>query len=239
MQPSCRFLPYQIDTGAGNMAADETLLESALAGVASFRLYGWREPTVSLGYFQSWQLWYEDPVLRTLPLVRRPSGGETLVHHHELTYAMALPAGHGALPWMTRLHRVIAAALASCHVTLQTAQQGTTARSHLCFLHPTPGDGLLGSAKIVGSAQRKRRGALLQHGAVLLAASPFTPQLPGIRELTGQTIDPAALAQAIEDSFRKETGWRINPGEWTGAESRRIAELEEIRYTRCEWNRKR
>src|SRR5947207_4428455 len=100
------------------MAADEALLQSALAGKPSLRLYGWSEPTVSLGYFQPEAVRREDPRLAQLPYVRRPSGGGTLVHHHEVTYALALPpgpnwqsgAGKHLQFWLWRMHEIIAAA---------------------------------------------------------------------------------------------------------------------------------
>ena len=47
-----RLLPYSEADGPHNMAADETLLESAVRGLASLRFYGWSPPTLSLGYFQ-------------------------------------------------------------------------------------------------------------------------------------------------------------------------------------------
>src|SRR5262249_13270053 len=88
---TCRLLPYTVADGQTNVATDEALLESALAGVATLRFYGWSEPTLSLGYFQSHTIRLADPLLAELPFVRRPSGGDTLVQHHELTYALALP----------------------------------------------------------------------------------------------------------------------------------------------------
>ena len=87
-----RLLPFAEAGGAHNMAADETLLEAAGAGQASLRFYGWSAPTVSLGYFQPHNVHISDPLLANLPYVRRPTGGATLVHHHEMTYALALPA---------------------------------------------------------------------------------------------------------------------------------------------------
>src|SRR6266498_4600611 len=110
-----RLLPFASAPGPENMAADETLVRSAVAGVASLRLYGWSAATVSLGYFQTHAVHRADPSLGSLPWVRRPSGGATLVHHHELTYALALPAGsawHSRAPWMLRMHRIIVAGLA-------------------------------------------------------------------------------------------------------------------------------
>ena len=107
------------------------------------------------------------------------SGGETLVHHHELTYCLALPAGppwQDRRSWTERMHALIMTALATLGVSAQTTLQEEAVKSDLCFQHPTPGDVMVGRAKIVGSAQRKRRGALLQHGAVLLASSPWAPR---------------------------------------------------------------
>src|SRR5438067_2477800 len=111
---ACRLLPYSVAPGAANMAADEVLLESAARGVASLRFYGWTEATLSLGYFQPESLRHTDERLAVLPYVRRASGGATLVHHHEVTYALALPPDqpwHGDRAWVGRMHGIIAAAL--------------------------------------------------------------------------------------------------------------------------------
>ena len=86
------------------MASDDTLLESAAAGVASLRFYGWREPTLSLGYFQPSAPARAYPGLGGLAWVRRPTGGAALVHHHELTYALALPPGPTWQPPGTDVH---------------------------------------------------------------------------------------------------------------------------------------
>src|ERR1043166_1816340 len=87
MANSIRLLPASGATGPTNMACDETLVHSAADGIASLRFYTWTTATVSLGYFQSHAVRLTDPLLANLPFVRRPSGGATLVHHHELTYA--------------------------------------------------------------------------------------------------------------------------------------------------------
>src|SRR5204863_1172395 len=98
------------------MAADEVLLHAAAGGIASLRFYGWTRPTLSLGYFQPAAVRLNDPLLAPLPWVRRSTGGATLVHHHELTYAFALPPGLPWQPkgsWMLRMHRIIKFALES------------------------------------------------------------------------------------------------------------------------------
>jgi lipoate-protein ligase A len=243
--PDVRLLPHAVAGAAANMAADEALLESAAAGVASFRLYGWAEPTLSLGYFQASAAARAVPRLASLPWVRRASGGAALVHHHEITYALALPPGppwqHRCACWLRQMHAVLQAALASCGVSTRLCSPAEAQKRGeiLCFLHLASNDLLLGGAKVAGSAQRKQRGALLQHGGLLLAASPVTPELPGVAELAGVRLLEDAVRAAILDQLGRHTGWRLVPGGWTDAEERRRAQLAEAKYGRPGWNEKR
>ncbi len=238
-----RLLPYEVDTGPRQMAADEVLLDSAAHEVASLRFYGWSEATVSLGYFQHHEQRREHPQLLGLPWVRRPSGGATLVHHHELTYCLALPIRSRGLtgePWL-RMHQVIARALATFGVRAHphVPTESDPFAGLLCFEHFTAGDLILDSAKITGSAQRKQRGAVMQHGGILLAQSPFTPTLPGIRERTGLVLSPHALSEAITTALMAETGWAIQPATWTPEEQHQRDRLAQAKYTSAAWNEKR
>src|SRR5438105_6596684 len=135
---ACRLLPYAVADGPHNMAADEVLLEAALAGVAALRFYGWRTATVSLGYFQPERVRRGDDRLAGLPFVRRPSGGGTLVHHHEITYAFGLPAGppwQTGQSWLIRMHELVAAGLARLGVAARPHVPSGDAPLHgfLCF----------------------------------------------------------------------------------------------------------
>jgi len=240
---SCRLLPFAVNDGARNMGADEALLGSAVSGLASLRFYGWFDATVSLGYFQAEKVRQSEPLAR-LPFVRRPSGGAMLVHHHELTYCLALPPGR---PWQTgeswlcRMHTIIAAALAALGVTAKPQEAGHEPpfTGTLCFQHFTAGDLLIQSAKVVGSAQRRQRGALLQHGSILLARSPYTPMLPGISELSHRNVTAAQACEATETQFSLKTGWQLVPGGWTTAEQNCISHLATTKYGHDHWNRKR
>jgi lipoate-protein ligase A len=239
-----RLLRYSIADGAHNMAADELLLEGALNGVATLRFYGWSQPTVSLGYFQSHRVHSGDVLLSSLPFVRRPTGGATLVHHHELTYAIALPAAL-AMPnqgaWPTRMHRLIARALLELGIDSRVSEPATgrPRGRNLCFEQQSSGDLLVGTDKVVGSAQRKRRGALLQHGAVLLARSAFTPSLLGIVELAGRALDREHLQEAIVLELCRSTGWKCEAVDMTEFERLREEELVRTKYGALSWNCKR
>lgn len=243
--PRCRLLPFEVADGPANMAADEVLLEAAEAGTASLRLYGWSGPTLSLGYFQPEAGRRSDPRLAELPWVRRATGGGALVHHFETTYALALPAGlpwqrHGE-SWLCRMHGIVRAALESLGAPSQPCGQGQEEGrgEFLCFRHQTPGDVLLWGYKVVGSAQRKRRGALLQHGAILESVSPFTPHLPGIFDLSGVGLPSPAVRAAVAEQFARETGWKLHEVDWTAQERQRREELVEARYASGTWNQMR
>lgn len=241
---SVRQFLFQSAAGPHNMAMDEVLLEAAAAGVASFRLYGWSAPTLSLGYFQPQASRSALPKLTALPYVRRPTGGLTLVHHHELTYALALPAEaqQSLKPdqWLVRLHTLLRDVLEQFGVFAQVAAfEDGSSDNPLCFHHITRGDVLLEEAKIVGSAQRRHHGALLQHGAILLAKSSFTPTLPGIAELTGRCLRIADIGRALAEELQQQWHWSLNPAEWTSADEEKAAAKIRDRYSQSDWNDRR
>jgi len=242
--PVCRLLPFAVADGPHNMAADEVLLRAAMAGAASLRFYGWSEATVSLGYFQPEQA--RPGNLADLPFVRRPSGGAALVHHHELTYALALPPGlpwqRGSTPpaaWLKRIHVLIAAALESFGVSTDCASREMRSAGALCFAHVTPGDLIVRNHKVTGSAQRRQRGALLQHGAILLATSAHAPDLPGISELCGRHLEAGELCDALQREFAKYMGWQLQTADWADEERSQLLQLVRNKYSHPAWNRKR
>jgi lipoate-protein ligase A len=246
MTPTIRLLPLSAADGATNMAADEALLETAAGrGTAALRFYTWTEPTLSLGYFQPAAAREESARLASLAWVRRATGGAAIVHHHELTYALALPAGP---PWQTReswvcrFHHLVQRVLADHRVRAQAVVCGEEVKLGpvLCFLHQTPADLAVGGSKVVGSAQRKMRRALLQHGSVLLDRSEFAPLLPGVNDAAGRELfTPEALAGLLAGQFAAETGWDVVPGDWSEDETARIAVTRAERYANPDWNAKR
>jgi lipoate-protein ligase A len=239
---NCRLLPFEIADGPTNMATDEVLLRSAAAGIATLRFYGWSPPTLSLGYFQSEKFRHADPLLAPLPVVRRLSGGAALVHHHEVTYALALPAGawQQGKPWTSRMHSIIVAAFRE--LGLQGSLHALApygAGSTLCYLHCTPDDVMVANAKVVGSAQRKHRGAILQHGGILLAQSPHTPNLPGIRELTGLEVSAESMVKAVRTGFERAIKTALADSSLSPGELEAISELKTDRYSNAAWTSRR
>ncbi|MBD3675322.1 MAG: lipoate--protein ligase family protein [Planctomycetaceae bacterium] len=196
------FSECETASGMANMAIDEALLERAIEeGLGHFRLYRWSSPTISLGYFQDYEPEAIPEEMQSLDVVRRLSGGGAILHHHEITYSCSIPAGSrwkdDPAQLYQDIHRLIQAALA--HQSFQVEFRGTPksfpqGEPFLCYSRGDERDLVCGAHKIVGSAQRRRKGAILQHGSILWTQSEYAPQFPGITNLTEKT---ASLSQPL------------------------------------------
>lgn len=201
-------------SGAWNMALDEALLDdSARSGRSYWRFYQWQEPTLSLGYFQRYDELARRYRARGLPMVRRLTGGGAILHDRELTYSVVLPREHALARNRDELydvvHRSLVQVLKQWRVQAQlfvAGHGGPPDEPLLCFERRAPGDVLAGRHKLAGSAQRRRRGAVLQHGSVLLAASEAARHLPGIAELADCKVDPSELTRRWLDELTGHLG---------------------------------
>ena len=206
-------------SGVENMALDQRLLEVAAAEQCLLlRVYRWLEPTLSLGYFQPYVQRLTHSHSSELPLVRRATGGGAIVHHYDWTYCIAVPEQLSIRNERPRSGVKFGASqpLYDCvhdGVVEWLGAQGITARKwandcaadtqhrFLCFKRRSCGDIVLAEHKVMGSAQRRARGAILQHGSLLLATSPYAPSLQGLSpttELTSQSLlDQSLLSQSL------------------------------------------
>jgi len=176
---SWRLLVDAAAGGAWNMAVDEVLLDGVAAGTTppTLRFYEWMPPCLSLGYFQPFDVVDVDGCRALgIEVVRRPTGGRAILHDRELTYSVALPAsllGHdgGVLPSYYRLSLALQDGLCRLGVpaTLAPESVGSSGQhGPVCFDRPSAHEILLNGRKLVGSAQMRRGGGLLQHGSILI-----------------------------------------------------------------------
>lgn len=200
-------------TGPWNMAADEVLAAAAQdRGEVLLRLYGWQPETISLGAFQSFAEAEQQPNLAGWSVVRRPSGGGAIVHGTDLTYCLALPGAH---PWSRRaedlyaaVHRALVEELQHRGVAAAMVDAEAAARvpatDFFCFNRRSFGDVIVESAatgtlaggwKILGSAQRRLAGVVLQHGSLLLRRHPGMSGVgshPGVCDLVKNLGDDSS-----------------------------------------------
>ena len=227
------------------MAADECLLEAASAdGLRAVRLYQWSEPTVSLGYFQDEAEFRTEGRFSELAAVRRLSGGGAILHHLELTYSLVLPPGDPLVVDPTRLYSLVHDAIldvlraAGIDAAMRGEDRKLAEEPFLCFIRGDRHDIVFEGHKIVGSAQRRRRGAVLQHGSLLLDASPHATELAGVNDLSNAERVTSEIGQTLGQSIARQLGTVETIADWPGSFGDRISELEEHKYTRLDWGRR-
>ena len=248
--------------GGTNMAADEALAaEAERRGGLVVRLYAWTPAAVSLGAFQKIADARSIPAIADVPLVRRPSGGGAIVHGSDLTYAAAVPKAHpwGRVPqaFYDALHEAMVAAL---------ADRGIAARLHVAAGRPAADDGAFfcfdrraagdivatppnaapapQDPKIMGSAQRRLPGVVLQHGSLLLRASEAVGPVArhaGVLDLRPEiALDVRGLAGAWLERVARSCGCRVV---WQTASFRREREAEiaqnAVRFRAEQWTARR
>ncbi|HOB29667.1 MAG TPA: biotin/lipoate A/B protein ligase family protein [Bacillota bacterium] len=166
--------------GAANMQRDLEILKEVAAGEAppTLRLYSWAPPALSIGRFQKANTVADLESCRRLGLdiVRRPTGGRAILHHQELTYCLVIPDQRALIPaGVVPAYRFISRALLHAFEILQIEAElnseearggGLVAGS--CFDTPSAYELCVAGKKVVGSAQLRREGMLLQHGSILL-----------------------------------------------------------------------
>lgn len=234
--------------GDWNMAVDESLLQSAATGITTLRFYEWSVPTLSLGYFQEYLQREQHGPSRDCACVRRSTGGGAILHDHELTYSFTMPAaGRGDSEGESvydLFHEALVRALSHWSVQARLSQTsdehpGGTSPPFLCFERHARGDVLMGECKVCGSAQRRSRGALLQHGSVILKGSAFAPGIQGIEEIAGRRLQSRDLAEAWRAEIAAATGACWNAAELSTVEWEQAEVLCADRFTHPGWLNRR
>lgn len=245
--PVCRILiDPQPNSGSWNMALDEVLLETAVnEGFPTVRMYEWSEATVSLGYFQDAEAADQNPEIAKLPKVRRLSGGGAILHHHELTYSLALPVTHSLAAEPHRMYEVVHERILTVlkRFGISAQMRGTDLNENdtpfLCFGRKDPRDIIYRGFKILGSAQRRRRGAILQHGSLLLKRSAYAAAFPGIDDLCEETQCDGRLASELSAELGLLIGNKHINNSISHDDRMRITQLQNQRYSSLHWNRLR
>ena len=166
-----RIIPYSVNSATFNMAADEYLL--SLPGTI-LRLYGWEQPTLSFGRFRGGTEDINREVCRreNIQVVKRKSGGKTVLHQHEITYTLATDTSLFPLS-VIESYRLISQPIAACFRKLGLTPEmkktkGNQTESSICFKEVSAYELTIDQKKLVGSAQFRRKKRFLQHGSILM-----------------------------------------------------------------------
>ncbi len=232
--------------GATNMAVDEAILRAVAAGLVppTLRLYAWEPACLSLGRAQSaTDVDFQALQAAGFDLVRRPTGGKAILHVDELTYSVVAPEAEprvsgGIVESYRRLSAGLVRGLERLSVTGLVADRRATpprfgggeggapslvggaggGKGPVCFEVPSDYEITANGRKLVGSAQMRAQGVVLQHGALplygditricpLLAAHPDSARVRArattVEEALGSFGFPsAALRAGTQDKQR-------------------------------------
>ena len=216
--------------GWANMAIDQALLDRAeRQGECWLRLYRWAPQCLSFGRHEPATRRYNAERIAELGLdtVRRPTGGRAVWHAEELTYAVTAPSERfGSLPAAYReIHEMLADALRGLGARVALAPQVRTPPLDTgpCFSQPAGGEIMIGGRKVVGSAQFRQGGALLQHGSILLEDNQgfvlqltqgacLAPSPPASRLPWADPTPPFQIGEVAAEITRAASArW---PGDW-------------------------
>lgn len=234
-------------TGPVNMGRDEALLTRVGDGVSAptFRLYQWDPPTISLGYFQHFADFETLPQpAGNLDVVRRQTGGGAILHDLELTYSLTLPLDHALLAkGPNHLYELAHDAVIACFDELGlistrcgvTDDSGAAKGPFFCFARRHCYDVLLGDDKLAGSAQRRTKTAVLQHGSIILGNR--YAQQPTAEVHVEYEVTVERLRQALPLELVAKTGQAFEPGDWLPDELA-SAEAFVAKYAGAEWTRR-
>lgn len=238
--------------GCKNMSVDEAILQACDMGYApsTIRFYEWARPELSIGYLQE----YEKFDSAKMPIVRRITGGRAVLHCSEITYSIICRYDN---PLFSKgiygSYEVISHALLNAlkDMSIDASFVSPVSRSmknvskESCFSSPSKHEIVVNGKKIVGSAQRRYKGAFLQQGSIMLDID--NGLIEGVfgkgiaEEMIGlnyfKKIDKGKLRNSCVERIEEALDVQLHKDKLGEMEEYFKDRLMEKKYTSIKWNR--
>jgi lipoyl(octanoyl) transferase len=254
--------------GAWNMALDEAILEAVEQNLApaTLRLYAWDPPCLSIGYAQpSTDIDFNRLESEGWDWVRRPTGGRAILHTDEFTYSVIAPQSDprvsgGVLESYRRLSTALLKALHNMNIPAESQQNNQVERNQgdaaVCFEVPSNYEIVVKGKKLIGSAQARRKNAVLQHGTFPLwgdliritqvlafsndqerdtAATRLLSHATTAERILGEKLDWDTVVTAFISGFQSELNLQLIPGSTSDQEIMRTKLLIQEKYQHMSW----
>jgi len=264
-----RLIQSGFNDGRTNMAVDEAIMVAVAEGQAppTIRMYGWEPFCLSTGYAQSMLKEIDIDACRAagIDYVRRPTGGRAILHGDELTYSLLVSQDE---PWVAggvvesyrRLSiglveglRSLGAEALQADVHPGSSQETSAA----CFDTPSHYEVTVRGRKLIGSAQMRRKGMVLQHGSLPLygditrivhylrfSAPDQQLQLKHdlrrrattLEEVLGKAVHFDVVVAALAEGLARSLNLDLMPGDLTPHEQELAGSLRRDKYDTVQWN---
>jgi lipoate-protein ligase A len=270
-------------SGPLNMGLDEALLEAVIAGAQpAIRFYTWLPATLSLGTNQPFgEMDPAECARRGFSVVRRITGGRAVLHQHELTYSVIAPENDprvsggvvesyrkisavlvdalnalGAPVTMAPANRDLRADLIAERSAALASSEGVESAHAVCFDAASDYELLANGKKLVGSAQARRGGVILQHGSILLdidweawayvfayrtpegrerALQKLPSRMTSLGEVMGKSVIAEQVEAALAEAFAAKFGLDLKPSEPLPSEWGEAERLAAEKYGNDAW----
>lgn len=170
-----KYVKFGIYNGKENMQIDSDLLEQSILSHAEepiFRLYAWSPKCISLGRNQN-EVSVDASFCGDIDIVRRVTGGRALLHDDEITYSYItpisiVPEGESVSESYKYISGILIDFFKTLGVDLNFGDnKKVSTKFNYCMLISTGADVCYEGKKIIGSAQCRKSGYILQHGSIL------------------------------------------------------------------------
>lgn len=192
-----KYIDFEVNTGKKNMQTDSDLLEFAIKEQIKepiFRLYAWVPACVSLGRNQN-DSFLDANFLKSknIDVVRRLTGGRALLHDKEVTYCYICPIsylknGESVITSYKEISQVLIDAFSTIGINLGFGDKKPHTKFDYCMSVSTGADLCYQGKKLIGSAQFRKEGYILQHGSIL-----FDYDKNLLEEIFGEKVDEISL----------------------------------------------
>jgi lipoate-protein ligase A len=267
-----RTLVTDATDGPMNMAVDQAIMEAVAGGHVppTLRFFAWQPPCLSLGYTQPVaDIDREQLAARGWDLVRRMTGGRAILHTDELTYSVAVKADDPIVAGdivesYRRLSQALVAGLRRLGADPQADRRENdpqATKGPVCFEVPSHYEITIDGKKLIGSAQVRKFGAVLQHGSLPLygdigricdalmfedesrretARRRVVQRAATLESVLGRTISWDQAAEAMQASFESTFDLTFSAEcSLTLEEQARAEELRAQQYATDGWNARR
>jgi lipoate-protein ligase A len=247
------------------MAADHAIMAGQTAGQSppTLHFYAWRPACVSLGKFQRQAETVDLERCRALgvDVVTRPTGGRAILHEEdEVTFSIIVPESTLGTSQIMDSYRILATGMVAGLRALGAEADLVERRGRAtgvgqapsgpgvnpaCFAAKARCDLVVAGGKLVGSAQLRRDGVVLQQNSLPVAisfarwAEVFAdgqrwvggdaedhPDAVGLRSVLGRDTTFGEVRDALVKGFETALDIRLEAGELTPGEA---AQAEELR----------
>lgn len=254
-------------SGAQNMAIDEAILKISADGDTppTLRFYGWTPACLSLGFAQkATEVDWDRCSQHRIDVVRRPSGGRAILHDQEVTYSIVAPDNNSCvsgtiLESYLKISQGLRIGFRRLGIEAEIVSHKDLDRlgTSACFDSPSFYELTVGGKKVVGSAQTRKNGFLLQHGSIIrnlnedllfeVLAFPneelrtrvkqaFKRKACSLQEILNRKIIDDEIVEAMVKGFSEAFEVKLLKDELSIAETELAQNLVDSKYTTDEWN---